>query len=93
MLSNFLYRTYSSYPTTVNAALNPGTYYVRRFLFIHGLVVFVVFAVTVLLSARLRTGLAISVRSRHRVTRQLVTYFIGFSVADAVALVSNPRFR
>jgi len=57
----------------------------------HTVVVATVFAVTGLLCARLRTGLAISARSRHRVTRQLLTYAIGFSAADLASLIIYSR--
>ena len=52
-------------------------------------VIFITTAGTALLVMRLRTGLAISQRSRHRVTRQLVVYTVGYSLADAVSLVCN----
>ena len=48
-------------------------------------------AVTTLLVCRLRTGLAISQRSRNRVTRQLLCYTIGYSLADAASLALNVR--
>jgi hypothetical protein len=54
-------------------------------------VITVVLVVTTLLCLRLRTGLAISQRSRHRVTRQLLTYALGFSFADIIALLVHQR--
>ncbi|KAL1524415.1 hypothetical protein AB1Y20_019310 [Prymnesium parvum] len=57
--------------------------------FLDLLVIFFATACTVLLVMRLRTGLIISQRSRHRVTRQLLVYNIGYAVADATSLGFN----
>ena len=46
----------------------------------------VVAAVTSLLVVRLRHGLAISLRSRRRVRRQLSIYSLGFGLVDALIL-------
>lgn len=49
-------------------------------------VLVVVAAVTSLLVVRLRHGLAISLRSRRRVRRQLSIYSLGFGLVDALIL-------
>ena len=46
-------------------------------------------SINAMLVGRLRSGLAVSRRSRQRVTNQLVIYYLGYSIANVGAIVSH----
>jgi len=58
---------------------------------VQGFALLVVALVTVLIEFRLRSGLAISERSRHRVRRQLRRYTVGFGTLDLIVLIMKVR--